>query len=125
MLRKETAAMVETHEDFSNRLHALGRKHEKMSRGYTTKIDRNGILVATPKKSGYLPGTGVLKLVMLMLIGFLSFKSLVLAAYGPVTYNERLSKLENGTQIEKIGAKALQIDPVTAAVANTVGPVLR
>ena len=104
--------MVETHDDFAQRLHMLGRKHKKMTRGYTTKIDNNGILVATPKKTQYLPGTGALKLVMLMLIGFLSFKSLVLAAYGPVTYNERLSKLENGTTIEKMGAK-------------TVGPVLR
>lgn len=117
--------MVETHEDFAHRLNTLGRKHEKMTRGYTTKIDNNGILVATPKKTRHLPGAGMLKLVMLILIGFLTFKSLVLAAFGPVTYNERLSKLESGTTIEKVGAKALAIDPVTEAVAKTVGPVLR
>ena len=117
--------MVETHDHFVERLEMLGRKHEKMTHGYCTKVDKNGLLVATPKRTNYLPGAGVLKLVMLMLIGFLTFKSFALAAFGPVTYNERLSKLQNGTAIEQIGAKALAIDPVTEAVATTVGPVLR
>ncbi|NNK17398.1 MAG: hypothetical protein HKP51_10900 [Sulfitobacter sp.] len=117
--------MVETHDHFVERLNTLGRKHAKMTRGYTTKIDKDGLLVVVPKRSRGLPGTGVLKLVMLLLIGFLTFKSFALAAFGPVTYNERLSKLQNGTAIEKIGAKALAIDPVTEAVATTVGPVLR
>ena len=118
-------AMVETHDHFVERLTALGRKHSQMSRGYTTRVDKDGLLVATPRRRQLLPGTGVLKLVMLMLIGFLSFKSFAVAAYGPVTYNERLQKLENGTVIEQVGAKALAIDPVTDAVAKTVGPMLR
>jgi hypothetical protein len=117
--------MVETHDHFVERLDMLGRKHAKITRGYTTKVDKDGLLVATPKRGNLLPGTGVLKLVMLMLIGFLTFKSFALAAFGPVTYNERLSKLQNGTAIEQMGAKALAIDPVTEAVASTVGPVLR
>ena len=118
--------MVETHDHFVKRLNDLGRKHQKMSRGkIVTKVTRDGLIVAEPKKASLLPGTGVLKLVMLLLIGFLSFKSFTLAAVGPVTYNERLAKLENGTVIEKMGAKALAIDPVSEAVAETVGPVLR
>ncbi|MEW9919257.1 hypothetical protein AB2B41_06560 [Marimonas sp. MJW-29] len=117
--------MVETHDHFIQRLNAHGNKRAKIAKGYRTRIDSNGLLVAEPRRSHFLPSAGVLKLVMVMLIGFLSFKSLVLAAYGPVTYNERLAKLENGTMIEKIGAKALKIDPVTEAVANSVGPVMR
>lgn len=118
--------MVETHDHFVERLNELGRKHENMSRSkVVTKVTRDGLIVVEPKRSFLPPVSGILKLVMLILIGFLSFKSFTLAAYGPVTYNERLAKLENGTMIEKIGAKALAIDPVSAAVANTVGPVLR
>ena len=117
--------MVETKEHFSKRLQNLGRKHAKLSRGYTVRVGKDGLLVATPKRRQLLPGTGALKLVMLMLIGFLSFKSLAVAAYGPVTYNERLASLESGTVIERVGAKALRIDPVTEAVAETVGPMIR
>ena len=117
--------MVETHDHFIERLSALGHKHAQLSRGYTTRVGKDGLLVATPKRRQFLPGAGVLKIVMLMLIGFLSFKSFAVAAYGPVTYNERLQKLENGTVIEQIGAKALAIDPVTDAVAQTVAPMMR
>jgi hypothetical protein len=61
----------------------------------------------------------------MILVGLIGFKAFTLAAVGPVTYNERLSKLENGTVLEQAGAKALAIDPVTEALAEKVGPVLR
>ena len=118
--------MVETHDDFVERLNELGRKHEKMSRGkIVTKVTRDGLIVVEPKRQRLLPAAGLVKLLLLVLVGFVAFKSFTLAAYGPVTYNERLAELENGTVIEKMGAKALAIDPVSEALARTVGPVLR
>lgn len=123
-MNDETAMMVETHDDFVERLELLGRKHAKMTNGYSTKIDQNGNLVAVPKRKSALPGVGLAKFALLLLIGLLGFKSFAVAVYGPVTYNERLATLEGGTVVEQVGAKALAIDPVTAAIAEAVAPAL-
>ena len=117
--------MVETRNDFAARLGKLGKKHEKMTHGYTTRVGKDGLLIVTPKKRNIIPGGTGVKLLLLIGVGFIAFKAFTLAAVGPVTYNERLSKLENGSVIEQAGAKALAIDPVTEALAGSVGPVLR
>ena len=116
--------MVETKDHFAKRLNMLGRKHEKMTHGYTTKVGKDGLLVVTPKRQRRRSG-GAIKLLLLIAVGFIGFKAFTLAAVGPIAYNERLATLENGTIFEKVGAKALAIDPVTEAVADSVGPVLR
>ena len=114
--------MVETKEHFVRRLNTLGRKHAQMTRGYTTKVGRDGLLTVKPRrKRGGFPVMGLLLLVG----GFFVFKAFMLAAVGPVTYNERLAKLENGTAIEQVGASVLGIDPVTRALADFAGPVVR
>ncbi|MEM6303876.1 MAG: hypothetical protein AAF744_04100 [Pseudomonadota bacterium] len=116
--------MVETRDHFVKRLNVLGRKHAQMAHvGYTTKVGKDGLIRVKPKRkrSGGLPVKGL----MFLALGFFGFKAFTLAATGPVTYNERLSKLENGTVIEQYGAKALAIDPVTEVIAGILGPVLR
>lgn len=114
--------MVETKEHFVKRLKHLGRKHEKMTRGYVTRVDRNGLLTVKPKRGrGSFPIMGL----FLLAGGFFAFKAFMLAAVGPVTYNERLAKLDNGTAIEQAGARVLGIDPVTRALADFAGPVIR
>ena len=115
-------ATVETHDHFVNRLSNLGRKHQQMTRGYATKVGKDGLITVTPRRArrGF-PFKGL----VMLIIGFFAFKAFMLAAVGPVTYNERLAKLENGTVIEQAGAKVLGIDPVTNGLAAMVGPVLR
>lgn len=117
--------MVETHDNFVNRLNVLGRKHEKMTHGYSTKVGKDGLIVVTAKRRRYLGGGAAIKFLLLVTIGFFAFKVFALTAFGPVTYNDRLSKLENGTIIEQIGAKALVIDPITQKVTGSVAAVLR
>ncbi|MEM6939650.1 MAG: hypothetical protein AAF943_05795 [Pseudomonadota bacterium] len=117
--------MVETKENFAKRLGKLGRKHERMTHGYSTKVGKDGLLIVTPRRRRFVPAGAGLKLLVLAAVGFFGFKCLALAAAGPVTYAERVAKLENGSIIEQIGAKALAVDPVTAAVADRIGPILR
>ncbi|MEP5730574.1 MAG: hypothetical protein ABJL67_14520 [Sulfitobacter sp.] len=117
--------MVETRDHFENRLNTLGRKHQKMTHGFTTKIDKNGLLVATPVRRTRIRGMGPVKIFALIAIGFFGFKAFTLASIGPVTYNERLAKLENGTMVEQAGAMLLAIDPVTEAMVGSVAPVVR
>ncbi len=114
--------MVETHDHFRKRLNLLGRKHEQMTHGYSSHVGKDGLIVIKPKRARR--GFPVKSMVVLV-IGFFAFKAFMLVAIGPVTYNERLSKLEKGNVIEQVGAKALAIDPVAASLADFVGPVLR
>ncbi|MDF3412943.1 hypothetical protein HKX54_00605 [Sulfitobacter sp. M57] len=116
--------MVETHDHFVQRLTALGRKHEKMTYGYTTKVGKDGLIVVKPKRRS-ARGGGAVKLIALVVVGLIAFKAFTLVAVGPVTYNERLAKLESGTVVEQVGAKVLAIDPVTEALAGSVGPSKR
>lgn len=115
---------VENHDHFVNRLTTLGRKHEKMTHGYTTKVGKDGLIVVKPKRRS-ARGGGAFKFLAIAVIGLIGFKAFALMAVGPVTYNERLAKLEGGTVIEQVGAKALAIDPVTEVIAGSVGPSLR
>jgi len=114
--------MVETHDHFVARLSNLGKKHAKMAHGYSTKVGRDGLIIVTPKRRrrGF-----PLKLLIMFGLGFLGLKVFMVAAVGPVTYNDRLAKLESGTVIEQAGAKVLAIDPVTETLASMTGPVLR
>tara|TARA_R110000787_G_scaffold26569_6_gene74231 strand:+ start:300 stop:644 length:345 start_codon:yes stop_codon:yes gene_type:complete len=114
--------MVETHDHFNKRLNTLGRKHADMTHGYTTKIGKDGLITVKPKKKRQgFPIKGL----FLVVLGFFAFKAFMLASFGPVTYNERLSKLENGSVVEMIGAKILGIDPLTAMMADYAGPYMR
>lgn len=114
--------MVETHDHFIKRLNILGNKHAKMTHGYTTKVNKDGLITVNPKaKRRGFPIKGLI----LLVLGFFAFKAFMLASFGPVTYSERLSKLENGTVVELAGAKVLGIDPVTAMLADYAGQVLR
>ena len=114
--------MVETHDHFIKRLSFLGRKHAQMTHGYSTKVGKDGLIRVTPKpKRRGFPIKGLI----LTVLGFFAFKALMLASFGPTTYEERLSKLEGGSAIELAGAKVLGIDPVTAVMADLISPLLR
>jgi len=115
--------MVYTKQDFNARLNAVDGKHAKLVRcGYTSRIDKNGIIITKPKRARvHLPVKGV----VLMVFGFVCFKAFLLAVNGPETYTDRLEMLQNGTFIEAMGAKVLGIDPATQFIADTLAPYLR
>jgi hypothetical protein len=113
--------MVETHDHFVRRLRNLGRKHDQMTGGYVTRVGRDGLITVQPRRArrGF-----PVKPLLLLVAGFFCFKAFMLAAIGPVTYNERLAKLEGGSMVEQVGAAALRIDPVTQTMAGIAGPVV-
>lgn len=115
--------MVQTKEHFINRLSSVDKRKSKLlRRGYTTRVDRNGIIVAQPRKVRIrLPVKGA----FLMVLSFFLFKAFMLSANGPDTYNDRLAQLQAGSFIEVAGAKVLAIDPATEFLAYKMGPLLR
>ncbi|MEQ6248662.1 hypothetical protein ABMC89_07220 [Sulfitobacter sp. HNIBRBA3233] len=115
--------MVETKEHFIARLNTVGDRHSKMvRRGYTTRVDRNGVIFAQPKKMRLrLPVKGA----FLLVLAFFVFKAFILSANGPDAYKDRLSTLEAGNFVEVLGARVLAIDPATEFLANQMGPLFR
>ena len=115
--------MVETQQHFHKRLYALGRKHAAMGHGYTTQLQRDGLIVVKPKRRvrrGF-PLKGLLALVL----GVFVFKALMLASLTEITYNERVAKLQQGTQLERAGSYVMQIDPVTRFIAGFLDPLVK
>lgn len=116
------AAMVETKTHFDNRLNVLGHKHKAMTRGYTTHMRNDGLIVVKelPQKKQF-----PIKGLVLLLLGFFCFKGFMLAAVGQDAYAERVASLQSGTFVEQGGAWVMQADPVAQVVANYMGPILR
>ncbi len=54
------------------------------------------------------------------LAGFFLFKVSLLSFYGSEGYAERLTVFQSGTVIEKLCARLLDIDPITAALSMLV-----
>lgn len=108
--------------DFDDRLRKIGRKHRAMAKGYTTYIRPDGLVVARPVRRGpRVP----LRLIVYVAVALICFKGFLLATLGPVTYDERVTGLSEGTLIEKGGAWIMQSDPASEWIAAKIGPILR
>ena len=116
--------MVETKKHFLNRLDILGHKHQAMSRGYTTRMRDDGLIVVKPRRQKRIMDFQ-LKGVVLLLLGFVFFKGFMLASVGPDTYSERVAILSNGTFVEQGCAWVMQVGPISQIIANYMGPILR
>jgi len=115
--------MVETHDHFTKRLRKLGRKHAQMTHGYTTKISKDGLIIVKPKRAKR--GTSGLQLILIAVMVLFVFKAFALASIGPAAYDERVSSLREGTVVERAGAVVMAIDPISKALAEFAGPILR
>ena len=105
---------VSGHAEFETRLSRLLRKHRAMAKGYTTVIRSDGLIVVKPKRSAQISGRSVL----LVVAAFVLFKAILIASLGNSLYAERVDRLSVGTPVERAGAFIMQIDPVSAAVAE-------
>ena len=114
--------MSTSHLEFENRIRRLLRKHLAMTRGYTTRMRPDGLIVAQPRRA---PSPISLRAVVLFFGVFVLFKGFLIASLGPTTYDERLGKLEQGNIVEQAGAFAIKPDPLTTIVAAQLHPVLR
>ena len=116
--------MVDSHAQFIQRLRKMGLSRQRSPNQRVSAVIDAGVLGVVPRPHGRrdLPP---LRGIVLLAVGFIGFKTLMLAAVGPATYADRLAKLEGGTIVEQAGALLLAIDPVTAGLAKFTGPILR
>ena len=63
--------------------------------------------------------------VIMFVLAFIGFKAFLIANLGMLTYEERVTRLQSGTMVERAGAFVMQADPLSIYVALQVGPILR
>ena len=106
---------------FYRREQALRRKHIRMSHGYVTKLNRNGVIEQVPDRR--IGGTCLGRLARAALI-LTGFKVLTLVWLGETAYQSNLETLSQGMLHERAGAWVMQIDPVTRKLSSLVAPHL-
>ncbi|MBB93563.1 MAG: hypothetical protein CML68_03010 [Rhodobacteraceae bacterium] len=107
---------------FDQRLHRIERSRRRMANGYELQMQNDGLIVARPRRSRSLGVSP--RVVILAVAGLLAFKGFLIAALGPVAYDERVDKLWNGTVVEQAGAWFMQMDPVSREIGARLAPYL-
>lgn len=107
--------------EFDQRIRRIDRTHRKLSKGYVTAIDADGLIVAKPQVA---VSRSPLRGIFLALAVMITFKAYLFGSLGAEGYGERVALLQQGTFIEKIGAYAMAADPVTVWISQQIGFLL-
>lgn len=103
--------------DFGGRLERIERTHRKLTKGYTTSVNHDGLIIAKPqRRSSGRPLRGVFASLLVLL----GFKGFVYAQIGSLAYEDRVGLLQSGTIVEKIGAYVMHADPITVWIASQI-----
>ncbi len=109
-----------TNNGFDARIKKVQRNHLRMARGYEAKVGRDGLIVFRPKRrKPRLPLRGL----AILIAAFFGFKVLVLMQLGDLMYQARVDAMMSGSFTERMGAVALQIDPLTQTIAQQLTPL--
>ncbi|MBV7394868.1 hypothetical protein [Mameliella sediminis] len=113
--------MDDAQRSFRKREQALRRKHIRMSQGYVTRMNRNGVIEQIPDRK--IGGFGFQVALRLCLV-LMGFKVMALVWLGEDNYANHVAALASGAIHEKAGAWIMQIDPVTRTLAGYLTPVI-
>ncbi|MGR3494961.1 hypothetical protein [Citreimonas sp.] len=106
---------------FEQRCSTVRRKHLRMASGYVTRLDRSGVILQTPIQRAR---PAVWRPLALAFVGALGIKVLILSGMGPEAYEAKRAELVTGNGVERAGALLMQVDPLTARVAEWMRPLL-
>lgn len=103
--------------DFDNRLRRINTSRIKLANGYVSVVGDDGLIVVKPRRRrNMLP----LRALAFVIIGFMGFKVMILAALGEPVYQDRVETLRAGSTVERAGAWVMQADPISTSVADKV-----
>ena len=114
--------MSDTFAQFEQRLNSLERKHRELAKGYVAKINPDGLIVIAPKASR---ARVRMRMLTVIILGFLVFKIATLVLVGSVTYDSRLEVMRNGTGAERFGAWIMQVDPISEKIVEIIARVTK
>ena len=109
-------------DEFERRMRRINRRHTKLSQGYVTTVNDDGLVIAKPhrrKRGSALRGLALIAIVVLVFKGFLH------AQLGIDAYDERVEQLAGGNAVEQAGAWIMTPDPVTLMLSEQISSLVR
>ncbi len=104
--------------EFDQRLRRLTRKHRRMAdAGIVHRMGPDGLVLPYPRRR--MPAFPLRGVAILLAAAFL-FKAFLFASLGPITYEERVARLQAGSVVEQGGAWVMQADPATVWIAGQI-----
>ena len=109
-------------DEFDRRMVRISRRHSKLSHGYVTTVNSDGMVVAKPKRKG-TRGTlrGLIVIVAVMIV----FKGFLHAQLGAAAYQDRVDGLAAGSIFEQAGSWVMAADPVTEMLSTKISSLVR
>ncbi len=114
--------MSDTYKDFDNRLARIASNKARLRKGYVSRVGHDGLIVFRPRRARFSVSPRGLAMVVL---GFVFFKSVIMAHLGAEVYNQRIAALNSGTLVEQAGGFLMYPDPATRWAAGKMRPYLR
>ncbi|MCL3880988.1 hypothetical protein [Marivita sp. GX14005] len=119
---RELLDMTNKQDMFDERYRRVLKRHRQLSRGYVTRLGKNGVIDHYP--IGHLRDAFSLK-ALLLPIGILFFlKACMVTVLGQDAYSAQVALLREGSLLEQFGAFFLQMDPITWPMAQMLGAVI-
>ncbi|MEQ9041630.1 MAG: hypothetical protein RIE24_25170 [Silicimonas sp.] len=109
-------------DEFERRMRRINRRHSKLSQGYVTAVNSDGLVVAKPQRRG---NRGMLRGLAMIVIVMMLFKGFLHAQLGAQSYQDRIEALAAGTVIEQAGAYFMVADPITLWISSKVVSLVR
>jgi len=109
-------------DEFDRRMRRINRRHSKLSHGYVTSVNDDGLVVARPHRRG---SGRTLRGVLLIMVVMVVFKGFLHAHLGELAYQERVDQLAKGTIIEQAGSWIMTADPLTLAISQHIASLVR
>jgi hypothetical protein len=110
--------MTDAHQrDFGKRLDKIHRRHAKLSNGYVTSVNHDGLIIAVPRRRmGFFPWRGLgFALILVMAVKVLMYWQM-----GPAAYEANLAALQSGATFEQVAAYVLYPDQLTIRAAEYI-----
>ena len=104
-------------DQFYKRLRRITRQNNKLSGGYTLRLNKQNLIVARPHFTALAFPWKALFVTALIALGF---KAYIMTVMDAPTYAGKLDTLSQGHMFEQAGAWVMQPDPATDAVARVM-----
>lgn len=108
--------MTNQQDMFDERYRKVIKRHRQLSRGYVTKIEKNGVIAHRPTRNL----GDVFSLTSLILpFGILfMLKAAIVTVLGEEGYIQQVDVLREGGFVEQVGAVFMQMDPITQPLSR-------
>ena len=114
--------MTHQQDMFDERYRKVLKRHRQLSRGYVTKIQKNGVIAHKPIRH---VREALSFSALLLPFGILFFlKACIVVVLGDEGYASQIEMLQAGGFVEQVGAVLMQVDPITSVLAKILGAVI-